>query len=339
MSDHTFFNVELKGLKIMIFGGSGSLGNALIRRYLSDNKIINYSRDECKHWKMSLIYKSPNLGFIIGDIRDYDRVETSLLKENPDIIIIAAALKHIDRCEYAVSECIKTNFMGPTNVLNAVEKNSDRLFNLKSVVFISTDKACSPINAYGMSKALGEKMVIEKSLNISKIKFVTVRYGNVLNSRGSIIPILHEKGSDPNCKEFVLTHDQMTRFVMTLDQSVDLIEHAIIHAESGDIVIPSLISMNVKDLIEIFSEKYSKSYRLDKLRPGEKILESLINESQSMSMTTGKDGYYYIKPPYKNICIESQARDYNSKINPLTKTELFDYLSKMGLLDNKNIYE
>ena len=325
--------------KILIFGGSGSLGNALIRRYLPNNIIVNYSRDECKHWKMGLRYKSQNLSFIIGDIRDYNRVENSILRENPDIIIIAAALKHIDRCEYAVNECIQTNFMGPMNVMNAIEKNVDRLPNLSSVVFVSTDKACSPINAYGMSKALGEKIMIEKALYIKQIKFVCVRYGNVLNSRGSIIPILHEKGLDPDCKEFILTHESMTRFIMTLDQSVDLIEHAILHAESGDIVIPKLISMNIKDLIEIFSEKYGKPVKVTTLRPGEKILESLINESQAMSLVEGPKGYAYIKPPYKNICIESQARDYNSRINPLSKSSLKAYLDVFGLLDPDEIYD
>ena len=321
----------ISGKKIFIFGGSGSLGNALVQRYLEDNTIVNYSRDECKHWKMGLQYKSDKLSFIIGDIRDYNRVESAILRENPNIIIIAAALKHIDKCEYAVQECVLTNFIGPMNVLNAIEKNVDRINNLTDVVFVSTDKACSPINAYGMAKSLGEKIMVEKSLYIKNIKFVCTRYGNVLNSRGSIIPILHEKGTDPKCKEFILTHSEMTRFVMTLDQSVDLIEHAILYGESGDIVIPTLISMKVKDLIELFSEKYGKPIRITELRPGEKLLESLMNDSQSMSMIKGKD-YYYIKPPYKNICVESQAMDYNSKMNPLNKDELKSYLDKFNLL-------
>lgn len=321
----------MKDKKILIFGGSGSLGNALIQRYLNNNTITNYSRDECKHWEMELRYKTDKLKFIIGDIRDYDRVENTILRENANIIIIAAALKHIDKCEYSVQECIQTNFIGPMNILNSIEKNVDRLSNLTDVVFVSTDKACSPINAYGMAKALGEKIMIEKSAYIKNIKFICTRYGNVLNSRGSIIPILHDKGTDPQCTEFILTHEDMTRFVMTLDQSVDLIEHAIICGESGDIVIPSLISMRVKDLIELFSEKYNKPIRITKLRPGEKLLESLINESQSMSMIKG-DNYYYIKPPYKNICIESQSMDYNSRLNPLGKFELKEYLEKFNLL-------
>ena len=317
--------------KILIFGGSGSLGNEIIDRYINKNIIINYSRDECKHWKMELKYKSKNLSFVIGDIRDYKRVETTIIQKNPDIIIIAAALKHIDRCEYAIEECIKTNFQGTLNVLNAVESNIDRI-KLDCVVFVSTDKACEPTNVYGMSKGLSESAMIEKSYNISKCKFVTVRYGNVLNSRGSIIPILHEKGKDSETKEFTLTHKFMTRFVMTLEQSVNLIEHAILHAETGDIVIPTLISMKLVDLLEIFSEKYNKPIKITGLRPGEKMLESLISETQSMRLIIGDDGYMYIKPPYKNILIEDNIKNYNSRLNPLSKEELYEYLNKYELL-------
>jgi len=321
----------MTGKHIMIFGGSGSLGNELIKRYIEQNTIVNYSRDECKHWKMSLKYKTDRLSFIIGDIRDAQRVETSIIRENPHIIIVASALKHIDRCEYAVNECVLTNYTGVLNVTNCVEKNAKLLDRLESVVFVSTDKACRPVNAYGMAKALGEKIMIEKSLYVKTVKFVTVRYGNVLNSRGSIIPILHEKGNDPDVKAFALTHNEMTRFVMTLSQSVDLIEHAICYAESGDIVIPSLISMKVKDLIEIFSEKYNKPITVTGLRPGEKMLESLINETQSMSMVMG-DGYYYIKPAYRNICHLDHVMDYNSMMNPLDKEGLRVFLDGLNLL-------
>lgn len=317
--------------KILIFGGSGSLGHELITRYLPDNTIVNYSRDECKHWKMGLKFKSNKLSCIIGDIRNEARVRNSIIRTNPNIIIVAAALKHIDRCEYAVNECLLTNTIGLYNVANCIEGELSFLTNLESVVFISTDKACSPVNSYGMTKALSEKIMVEKSLYLPSIKFVTVRYGNVLNSRGSIIPILHKKGKDPETKEFTLTHNDMTRFVMTLSQSVDLIEHAILHADSGDIVIPSLTSMNVKDIVELFSEKYNKPVKVTKLRPGEKMLESLINETQSMSMVKGEK-YYYIKPPHKNICNVENTMDYNSKINPLNKEELKEYLTNLNLL-------
>lgn len=317
---------------ILLFGGSGSLGNKFIEKYIFNNKITNFSRDECKHWKMSLKYKSSNLKFIIGDIRDYNSVENAILREQPQIIIIMAALKHIDRCEYAINECVQTNFMGPLNILNVVEKNNDRLKNLECVVFVSTDKACEPTNVYGMSKALAESAIVEKSLYITNRKFINIRYGNVLNSRGSIIPMLHEKGKDPEVKDFTLTHEDMTRFVMTLEQSVELIEYGIEFGENGDTIIPKLISLKLKDLLEIFSDKYNKPIKITGLRPGEKMLESLISETQSMRLEKKDNGYMHIKPPYKNLLITDDIHNYNSKINPLTKNELCDYLNELKLI-------
>lgn len=317
--------------KIMLFGGSGSLGNAFIKKYINTNRIVNFSRDENKHWKMDLQYKTKSLVNIIGDIRDAKRVEDSILHENPNIIVIMAALKHIDRCEYALEECLKTNLIGTINVLNAVESNIDRLSHIECVVFISTDKACEPTNVYGMTKALSESFIIEKSLLCTSCKFVVVRYGNVLNSRGSIIPILHENGTDPNVTEFTLTHPNMTRFVMTLEQSVELIEHAILEAESGDIVIPTLVSMKLVDLLELFSQKYNKPIRVTGLRPGEKLLESLISETQSMRLVKGPN-YMYIKPSYKNIISTEDVRNYNSNINPLSKEELSGFCNERSLL-------
>ncbi len=318
--------------KILLFGGSGSLGNQFIQTYLANNQIVNYSRDECKHWKMGLQYKSDHLSFIIGDIRDAQRVETAILREQPNLIVIMAALKHIDRCEYAIEECMKTNLVGPLNILNAIEQNSDRLSSLECVVFVSTDKACEPTNVYGMAKAMAESAIVEKSLFLKTCKFVNIRYGNVLNSRGSILPILHEKGQDPAVKEFTLTHPEMTRFVMTLEQSVALIEHAILHAKSGDTVIPELISMKLVDLMEIFSEKYGKPVRVTGLRPGEKMLESLISETQAMRLIEGPNGYKYIKPPYQNLLITENIMNYNSTIGPLNKVQLKEYLTRLELL-------
>jgi UDP-N-acetylglucosamine 4,6-dehydratase len=318
--------------KILLFGGSGSLGNKFIEKHISNNKITNYSRDECKHWNMSLKYKNENLKFIIGDIRDYENVTNVILREQPHIIIIMAALKHIDRCEYAIDECIKTNSLGPINVVNAVEKNNDRLTNLDVVIMVSTDKACEPTNVYGMAKALAESAIVEKSLYVTNRKFINIRYGNVLNSRGSIIPILHHKGTDPDVKEFTLTHKDMTRFIMTLEQSVELIEYAAEFGESGDTIIPKLISLKLIDLIQIFSEKYNKPVKITGLRPGEKMLESLISETQAMRLIKKENGYMHIKPSYKNLLILEDVHNYNSKMNPLSKEELFKYLNNLKLL-------
>lgn len=324
---------KIENQNIIIFGGTGSLGNALVSRYLNNNTIHLFSRDESKHWKMALDLNYPkNLNFVIGDIRNKDKVCQTMIRINPTIIIIAAAMKHIDKCEYESNESIETNLLGTKNILDGIETHKLLLSNLISVCFISTDKACSPVNIYGMCKAISEALIVEKSKYLLNFKFVAVRYGNVLNSRGSIIPMLHEIGKNENIKEFKLTDDRMTRFVMTLEQSVDLIEHALLYAESGDIIIPKLISLNVKDLLEIFSEIYNKPVVLSGLRPGEKLLESLINETQSSRLKFNKDGYMYIQPSYKNIDCNYDIKDYNSTINPLNKDSLRQYLEHLKLI-------
>jgi FlaA1/EpsC-like NDP-sugar epimerase len=318
---------------ILIFGGTGSLGYELNKRYSNSNIIYNFSRDECKHWNMKLYFDSnPNIRFIIGNVSDKLIVESSLKRINPNIVIIASAMKHIDQCEINTYESIKTNLIGTQNILESIEYNLNVLTHLKTVVFVSSDKACSPINNYGMCKALSETLIVEKAHYIPNIKFVNVRYGNVLNSRGSIIPLLHKIGNDPNKPYFTMTSYDMTRFVMTLSQSVDLIEYAILNGESGDTVIPKLLSMNVKDLFEIFSDKYNKPIKITGLRSGEKILESLINETQSGRISNC--GYYtHIKSviAYPNN-INTDTKDYNSKNNTLDKNDLHQYLHDLQLI-------
>jgi FlaA1/EpsC-like NDP-sugar epimerase len=314
--------------KILIFGGSGSLGNALIKRYLHNNIIYVYSRDENKHWLMNLEYNNPNLKFIIGNIRDKDKIKQSLIRVNPNIIIIAAALKHIDKCEYESNESINTNLIGTQNIVNCIEDL--RLHNLETTCFISTDKACSPVNIYGMCKAVSESLVVEKARYIKDKKFVVVRYGNVLNSRGSIIPILHNIGKNDRYKDFTLTDEKMTRFIMTLEESVNLIYYAIEKAESGDIVIPMLKAMKIKDMIEIFSDMYNKPIRINGIRPGEKIHESLINDTQFMR-TIIQDKYYLIKPHF-NCKMNNKIFDYHSGLKQVSKEELKEYLRDIKMI-------
>ena len=309
----------LQNKKILIFGGTGSLGYSLVKRYINDNIIYNFSRDENKHWKMKLDFShNKNLFFIIGDIYNDLKIKETLSRVNPDIVIIASAMKHIDQCELNMSECINTNLLGIKNILDSIETLSlSSLSSLSNVIFISSDKACNPINAYGMCKSLSELLVIEKSYYIKNINFCNVRYGNVLNSRGSIIQLLHEIGK--NHKEFQITDERMTRFVMTLEQSVNLIEYAILNGESGDTIIPQLISMRLVDLFKIFSEKYNKPINIVGLRPGEKMYESLINETQS-SRIIQNNNYYHIKSIHKKDCNfdNIEYKDYNSNSNILS---------------------
>lgn len=319
---------------ILIFGGTGSLGYELNKRYLEKNIIYNFSRDEHKHWKMRIHFNNhSNLNFIIGNVSNKDRVKETILRVNPNIIIIACAMKHIEQCEVNTGESLNTNLLGTKYILDSIEEFKHILFNLESVLFVSSDKACSPINNYGLCKALSETLIIEKAHYIKNIKFINVRYGNVLNSNGSIIPRLHLIGNNKEYKSFSLTDINMTRFVMTLEDSVDLIEHAIINGNTGETVISELKSMKVKDLLEIFSEKYNKPIILSGQRPGEKLLESLINETQSGRLI--KKGKYThilsILDFNEPINIDSLT-DYNSTINPISKDELKHFLNELGLL-------
>lgn len=316
--------------KILIFGGTGSLGKKLVEMYGKGNNISIFSRDENKHWNMCLHYN--NLNFILGDIRDSNSVKDAILRTSPHIIIIASALKHIDRCEYEVDQTYMTNSMGVMNVLDVVKYNYKDLVNLESVVFISTDKACSPINTYGMSKALAEKMVVEtayKLQNSSSIKFMSVRYGNVLNSRGSIIEAMDKIGNSI-IPEYKLNNPNMTRFIMTQEDSVKLINYAIQEGESGDILIPKITCMSVKHMIELYANKYNKKIVPGKIRPGEKIHEDLINEYESLRCKE-TNRYYIIKPPYKNYTTENSYK-YTSYVNILTREKLYEYLIKLKLI-------
>lgn len=327
-----YIRIHMENKSIIVFGGTGSLGYKLNERYSSSNIIHNFSRDECKHWEMKIHFKqNPNIRFVIGNVADKQIVEQTICRINPNVIIIASAMKHIDQCEINTGESMKTNLIGTQNIIDAIEKYQNQLTQLETVVFVSSDKACSPINNYGFCKAMSETLLIEKAHYVKRFRFVNVRYGNVLNSRGSIVPLLH-KICNTESPFLTLTHEKMTRFVMTLEQSVDLIEYAILNGESGDTIIPKLVSMNVKDLIEIFAETYNKQIKITGLRSGEKLLESLINETQSSRLVNNGD-YSHIKSciEYPNI-INNDIKDYNSKINPLSKTELKEYLVSLGLL-------
>lgn len=285
---------------LLIIGGTGSLGNHLVKRLQNTYKIIILSRDENKQWSMRQLF--PFLTFVLCDIRNKENFERILLTLRPDRIIIAAALKHIDQCERNIDECITTNILGVSNVIHSITENLSRnlLTNLNTVAFISTDKAASPVNVYGMCKSICERLMAEKSLLYSTPKFVCVRYGNVLNSRGSLFPLFKELANNPNKDCFPVTDDKMTRFFLHLDQSIDLIVKAMDYGESGDTFIPRVPSYRILDIAQCFSELYDKPVKVVGIRPGEKMHECLINESER-NRTIQKDDVYIIKPCYNNF--------------------------------------
>lgn len=308
---------------VLIIGGTGSLGKQLIEQYYENNNIVNFSRDELKQYDLEKQF--PKVINIIGDIGNYKDVERCILMYKPTHIISAAALKQIDRCEFNIEKTLHTNFQGIKNVCDVVMNHNEKLPMLECICYVSTDKACSPISTYGYSKALGEKYVSYVSKHLH-CKCVSVRYGNVLNSRGSIIPLLHYIGE--NTKDnFKLTHEDMTRFLMTLSDSVKLINYAMDEGVTGEIVIPVLKSMKIKDLLEWFAKKFDREVETTGIRFCEKIHEELINHSESISVYS-KNGYYHIRPFNDEGKKLTEFMSYNSN-SPgfvLTKEELRLYL-------------
>ena len=321
--------MNLSGKKILIFGGTGSLGRALIRRLSADNQLILFSRDEAKHWtiKNQLVHKD-NVKFVVGDIRDNVRVEEALIRYNPNDVVIASALKQVDTCELSPYESVQTNILGIRNVVDAVTHQADRLTDLDTVLMVSTDKACAPANVYGMCKAVAERLVTSSCIAMERPRFIGVRYGNVLESRGSIIPLFRYQGEFQS--SFTVTHPEMTRFIMTLDQSIDLIVSTILGAKSGEMWLPKLKSMKIMDLAEVFSERYKKPIEIVGIRPGEKLHEDLISRPESVRVRD-EAGFYKMNPAHSDIPLDSKIFDYASDRDVLSKRELAAYLDQLGI--------
>ena len=321
--------MKITNQSIIIFGGTGSLGKTLISRFSEDNELIIFSRDEAKHWTIKNGLKnSRNVKFIVGDIRDRDRVDNVILQFNPNSVIIASALKHVDTCEQSPFESIQTNILGIHNVINSTILHSNKLDRLNSVLLISTDKACSPTNVYGMCKAIAERIVTSVSNQIKKTRYLGVRYGNVLESRGSIIPLFRYQADFQDY--FTVTHSEMTRFIMTLDQSVDLIISAMLGAKSGEIWLPKFKAMKIIDLAEIFSERYSKPIKLTGIRPGEKLHEDLISHAESMRVRF-ENGFYKMSSSLEEIETDKKIFNYSSNQDLLSKQELQSYLESLKI--------
>lgn len=309
----------------------------MIERLLPHNDVAVYSRDEAKHWTIRnelvstpLVERLERLKFFVGDVRDLSRVADVIRQHKPNTVIIAAALKQVDTCELSPSESVATNLIGTQNVIEAINTAPPHVVSLlQSVLFVSTDKACSPVNVYGACKALSERLVTSQArTGISSVRYVVVRYGNVLESRGSIIPLFKHQAA--HAQHLTVTDPDMTRFVMTLDDSVDLIERALKDGESGVTWIPRLPSMRIGDLAEIFSERSGKPVRVIGLRPGEKKHEDLINESES-ARTTLFGQHYLIGPAFE--AGSGPRFTYTSADQVMTKEQLCRHLAQLGILD------
>lgn len=279
IKNYLFKSHTMKNKKILILGGTGALGKTLTERYYKQNDIIVFSRDEHKHVNMKRIY--PNISYQIGDVKDKDSVLQVLNEYKPDIVINTAALKHVPICEDNPYESVKTNIIGHKNLIDCINICNHQI---EILMFISTDKACKPVNVYGMSKAISERLYIDFANKQDDIKVVLCRYGNVLESTGSVIPFfkeLLEKGSDT----LPITDERMTRFSITLNESVDLIEWTFNHPEShGNIIVPKLDSLRVVDIAKELGKHYGQSNLKLKhigIRQGEKIHEEMVSLEES----------------------------------------------------------
>lgn len=285
---------------ILITGGTGSFGNSMIKTLLplSPQKIIVFSRDEKKQFDMRNEYNNRLIKFVIGDVRDKDSL--SRVMKNVSYVFHAAALKQVPTCEFFPMEAVKTNVLGAFNVLNVAVDSG-----VEKVVVLSTDKAVYPINAMGMSKALMEKCMIAESRNLKDKKTILcgVRYGNVLYSRGSVIPRFVEEIDEGN--PLTITNPDMTRFLLPLKEAVDLVLHAFVAGENGCIYVRKAPAATIKTLAEavckIFS--YKKGLKEVGIRNGEKIHETLVSKEEILRAQDQGD-YFKIVP-------ESQDLDYN----------------------------
>jgi len=283
---------------LMITGGTGSFGNTVLKRFLSTDvrEIRIFSRDEKKQEDMRIALNNPKLKFYIGDVRDYDSVYQAM--RGVDYVFHAAALKQVPSCEFYPMEAVRTNVVGTENVLNAATANG-----VRRVVVLSTDKAVYPINAMGISKAMAEKLMVAKSRMQSETEtvFCATRYGNVMASRGSVIPLFVSQLKEG--KPLTVTDPNMTRFLMSLEDSVDLVLYAYEHGRQGDIFVQKAPASTVADLAQALKELFGgdSAVRIIGTRHGEKLYESLISREE-MVHAQDMGGYY---------CIPADNRDLN----------------------------
>lgn len=296
----------LDNKRVLITGGTGSLGKVLTRRILSGQmgtpqSVVVFSRDEAKQHEMRMEYLNRRavtedvmyhnfertLQFKIGDVRDFHSVAQALM--NIDIVFNAAALKQVPACEYFPYEAVRTNIEGAENIVRAIK---ELRLNIETVVAISTDKACKPTNVMGMTKAIQERIFLTANIDCPKTRFVAVRYGNVLASRGSVVPLFLDQieAGGP----ITITDKNMTRFLLTLDQAVDTVFEAMRFAEAGETYIPKIKAARIVDVVTALVGKKKIEIKETGVRPGEKLHEVLVSQEESLR-TISRGNYFAIK--------------------------------------------
>lgn len=279
----------LQGKTILITGGTGSFGKKFIKRIVNEDikKVIVFSRDELKQYEMKQEFTDPRIRFFIGDVRDKDRLYRAF--DGVDIVIHAAAMKHVDACEYNPFEAVKTNIHGAQNVIDAaIDKGVEK------VIALSTDKAASPVNLYGATKLASDKLFVAANSYVGDkaTKFSVVRYGNVVGSRGSVVPFFKRIKSTGKVP---ITDPRMTRFWITLDQGVQFVLDNLERMHGGEIFVPKIPSMRITDLAEAIAP--GCEVEIVGIRPGEKLHEAMIMEDDARH-TREYDTYYVVQPEF-----------------------------------------
>jgi FlaA1/EpsC-like NDP-sugar epimerase len=325
------------GKRILITGGTGSLGKTLVRRFLRGTaghpaKLIVLSRDEAKQHAMRMEYQNRSaatdeiiyrnfqelLEFRIGDVRDYHSVTQAL--RDVDMVFNAAALKQVPTCEYFPYEAVRTNIEGPENIVRAIQEHR---LPIETVVGVSTDKACKPVNAMGMTKALQERVFIQANIRCPDTRFVCVRYGNVLASRGSVIPLFHDQIR--NGGPVTITSPEMTRFLLSLNDAVDVIFAAVETGAAGETYIPRVPSALVMHIATALVGARPIQTRIVGIRPGEKVHETLVSDEEA-HRTVERGGYYAILPMLPELRRRESAsitlaKEYSSADDVMTLEE------------------
>jgi len=331
-----------KNKTLLITGGTGSFGNAVLNRFLgTDIKEIRiFSRDEKKQDDMRHQYQNPKIKFYIGDVRDKRSVDNAMA--GVDYIFHAAALKQVPSCEFFPTQAVRTNVFGTENVLDSAIQHG-----VKNVVILSTDKACYPINAMGISKAMMEKVAIAKGRALGKGAATTIcctRYGNVMASRGSVIPLFVDQIKAG--KNLTVTDPNMTRFMMTLNDAVDLVVYAFLNGENGDLFVQKAPAATIQTLAEALIELYQGNSEIKTIgtRHGEKLYETLVTREE-MAKADDRGGYYRVPCDsrdlnYDKYFIEgeeeiSKIEDYHShNTHRLDKEGMKELLLKLELIRN-----
>jgi len=295
---------------LLITGGTGSFGNAVLKRFLdSDLKEIRiFSRDEKKQEDMRIKFKNDKIKFYIGDVRDYRSIDDAM--DGVDYIFHAAALKQVPSCEFFPIQAVKTNVLGTDNVLEAAINH-----HVKKVIVLSTDKAAYPINAMGMSKAMMEKVAVAKGRNLSKNQTVIcrTRYGNVMASRGSVIPLFCKQIEDGN--PLTVTNAEMTRFMMTLEDAVDLVIYAFEHGEQGDLFVQKAPAATIETLAQAVKELKNSDVPINCIgtRHGEKLYEVLVTKEEMVNAIDMGD-YYRVPSDNRNLNYQKYVNEGNADL-------------------------